>query len=264
MSVARPRAADVLAERTRDARPHELPARLCAVAVDLLPVTGASVSLLYGGGLPLRLGASGAVAARMAEVQATLGDGPGPRAGTTGTPVFASDLDDCRWPVLARQAAEAGVRAVYSIPLGPGAPCLGSLDLYGDAPGTLDAADMPTALLVAGALTAAVLELARDERVFGIDEEEASPFPTGPGRRPRTDGEEAGAGRLSGLVADHDVISRAVGMIMVQLGTGPDGALSRLRAHAVDRDSTALDVAHEVLAHRTRFGRAAGPAPGAS
>ncbi|MFK0172388.1 ANTAR domain-containing protein [Streptomyces sp. NPDC090306] len=236
------RVADLLAEETRGVPPDELPARLCAVAVDLLPVTGASVSLLYGSGLPVRLGASDPAAARLAELQATLGDGPGPRAGTTGAPVFASDLDGSRWPVLARQAAEAGVRAVYSIPLGPDTACLGSLDLYGDTPGALDAGHMPTALLLAGALTAAVLALARGEYAAG-----------GEGPRQAGTPEEKGAAWLDGLVADHDTVFQAVGMIMVQSGAGPDEALSRLRTHAVDRGSTAFDVAREVLAHRVRF-----------
>ncbi len=87
--------------------------------------------------MPVRMGASDAAAARLAEIQATLGDGPSLYAAQAGAPVLASDLTADRaarrWPVFAQQAAEAGVRAVYSVPLGDDAVCVGTLDLYGDA-----------------------------------------------------------------------------------------------------------------------------------
>ncbi|WP_445524675.1 GAF domain-containing protein [Streptomyces cyslabdanicus] len=99
-------------------------------------MTGASVSP-RGDGMPVRMGASDAAAARLAEIQATLGDGPSLYAAQAGAPVLASDLTADRaarrWPVFAQQAAEAGVRAVYSVPLGDDAVCVGTLDLYGDA-----------------------------------------------------------------------------------------------------------------------------------
>ncbi|MGX1092407.1 hypothetical protein RKD47_003088 [Streptomyces albogriseolus] len=60
------RAVGAVAAGLRGAGPAEAPGRLCAVAVDLLPVDGASVSL-RGDSMPLRLAASGDVAARLAE-----------------------------------------------------------------------------------------------------------------------------------------------------------------------------------------------------
>ncbi|KOG30738.1 diguanylate cyclase [Streptomyces resistomycificus] len=230
----RPRAADVIADGVRGAGPAEIPGRLCGVAVTLLPVVGASVSL-RSDGMPVQLSASSEKAAHLSEVQATLGDGPCMYAAEIGAPVLASDLvagrDARRWPVFAREATAAGVRAVYSLPLGNEAVCVGTLDLYRDTPGELSLRDLRTAQLVASVMTTALMALPRGEE-------------NGPG------GEESW---LSGLATDHDEIYQAVGMMMVQLGVGSDEALARLRAHAFVHDRTALEVAHDVVSHRWRF-----------
>ncbi|MFI8889023.1 GAF and ANTAR domain-containing protein [Streptomyces paradoxus] len=230
------RAADVIARGVRGAEPGEVPGRLCEVAVELLPVTGASVSL-RSEGMPVQLSASSAQAAHLAQIQATLGDGPCQSALEDGAPVLACDLtsgrDAGRWPVFAQQATEAGVRAVYAVPLGSGAVCVGTLDLYRDRPGGLTDGQLHVARIVAGVMTVALMALPH-------------------GDEPETpDGEDW----LSGLATDHDEVYRAVGMIMAQLGVGADDALARLRADAFAHGRTALDVARDVIAHRTRFDR---------
>ncbi|WP_405870922.1 GAF and ANTAR domain-containing protein [Streptomyces sp. NBC_00005] len=233
MAVDRLSAVDVIAEGVRDAPPGEMPARLCSVAVKLLPVAGASVSL-HSGGMPVRLGASSAEAARLAEVQATLGDGPCLDASEAGAPVLACDLtagrDARRWPVFAQQATAAGVRAVYSMPLGNEAVTVGTLDLYRTTPGELTARELRLALLVAGAMTLALTALPREE-----------------------DGSRGDDSWLSGLATEHDEVHQAIGMIMAQLGVDADEALARLRGDAFAHSRTALDVAHDVVAHRRRF-----------
>ncbi|MFF7903317.1 GAF and ANTAR domain-containing protein [Streptomyces sp. NPDC088817] len=232
--------ADVIAEGVRGVPAVEIPRRLCAVAVELLPVTGASVSL-RGNGMPVRMGASDPAAARLAEIQATLGDGPSLYAARAGAPVLASDLtagrDARRWPVFAQQAAEAGVRAVYSVPLGDDAVCVGTLDLYGDAPHELSGRELHTARLVAGVMTLALMSLPLD-----ADDEDAE------------DADAAmEASWLSVVAAEQDEVYQAIGMIMAQLGVGADEALALLRAHAFAQGRTALDAAHEVITHRMRF-----------
>jgi GAF domain-containing protein len=232
----RMRAVDVIAEEVRDAEPREIPERLCEVAVELLPVVGASVAL-HSDGMPVRVSASSEQAAFLAEIQATLGDGPCLHAARTGAPVLACDLtsgeDAGRWPVFAQQATAAGVRAVYALPLGNDSVCVGTLDLYRDTPGELTARELRTALLVAGVMTVALMALPRGEE----------------------NGSRGADSWLSGLAADQDEVYQAVGMIMAQLGVGSEEALARLRAHAFARSRTALDVAHDVVAHRTRFER---------
>ncbi|MGI5376846.1 GAF and ANTAR domain-containing protein [Streptomyces sp. CA-251387] len=225
---------DALAEGIRGAGPGEVPARLCDVAVELLPVTGASVSL-HSDGMPVQLGASSAQAAYVTELQATLGDGPCQSAAENGAPVLACDLtagrDVLRWPVFAQQATAAGVRAVYSMPLGSDSVCVGTLDLYRDTPGGLTDRELRTARLMAGMMTVALMALPRAEDAGDLDDERW----------------------LSGLATDHDQVYQAAGMIMAQLGIGTGEALARLRAHAFAHGRMALDVARDVVAHRLRL-----------
>jgi GAF domain-containing protein len=230
------RAADVIARGVRGAEPGEVPGRLCEVAVELLPVVGASVSL-RSEGMPVQLSASSAHAAHLAHIQATLGDGPCQSALEEGAPVLACDLttgrDAGRWPVFAQQATEAGVRAVYAVPLGSDAVCVGTLDLYRDIPGGLTERQLHVARLVAGVMTVALMALPREAEAEWRDEE---PW-------------------LSGLGADHEEVYQAVGMIMAQLGISADDALARLRADAFARGCTAVEAARDVIAHRRRFDR---------
>ncbi|MEV7995765.1 GAF and ANTAR domain-containing protein [Streptomyces sp. NPDC086077] len=230
-------AADAIAEGVRGAEPGEIPRRLCHVAVRLLPVARASVSLCNEG-MPVPLSASDDRAAYLMEVQATLGEGPCLHAARTGAPVIAADLagggDTGRWPVFAQQATALGVRAVYALPLGDDAGCLGTLDLYRDVPGVLSPGELRTAYLVAGVMTVALMSL-----------------PTGDehGNRPPN------GLWLSELATEHDEVYQAIGMVMAQLGVGADEALARLRGHAFARGLTVLDLAHDVVAHRERFER---------
>ncbi|MFZ4161981.1 GAF and ANTAR domain-containing protein [Streptomyces griseoincarnatus] len=225
------RAVGAIAAGLRGAGPAEAPGRLCAVAVDLLPVDGASASL-RGDSMPLQIAASGGRAARLAQLQATLGDGPCHHVLRTGAPVLARDLEDgsCAdcWPVFTQQALGSGVRAVYALPLGSTAVCVGTLDLYRASPGSLTAHQLHVALLVAGVMTVALTDLPYDAR-------------------------DADDGWLSGLAADHDRVHQAVGMIMAQLGVGADEALARLRGDAFAHGLTVLEAALDVVARRRRF-----------
>ncbi|MFE6282717.1 GAF and ANTAR domain-containing protein [Streptomyces sp. NPDC057877] len=221
---------DAIADGVRGAEPAQVPQRLCQVAARVLPVSGASVSLC-GDRMPVPLSASDPRAAYLMEIQATLGDGPCLYAARTGAPVLAPDLtsgpDAHRWPVYAQQATEAGVRAVYALPLGTGSRCLGTLDLYRDVPGELGVRELHTAQVVAKVMTVALTELP-------LREENGGPW-------------------LGELAADHDEVYQATGMIMAQLGVGADEALARLRAHAFARGSTVATAAHDVVTNRRRF-----------
>ncbi|MGW2716029.1 GAF and ANTAR domain-containing protein [Streptomyces sp. NPDC001492] len=233
MAVDAVRAIDMIAEVVRDARPGEAPARLCTVAEKLLPVVGASVSL-RSSGMPIRLAASNSLAAYLAEVQTTLGDGPWLHAYLIGAPVLACDLtggrDMRRWPLFARQAAAVGVRAVYSMPLGTDdGLTVGTLDLYRDSPGDLTEDELRRAQLVAAVMTLALTTLPREENGGG---------------------EEAW---LGGLAAQHDEVYQAIGMVMAQLGVAAEEASARLRGRAFAQGRTVLEVAHDVISHRERL-----------
>ncbi|MFE9448890.1 GAF and ANTAR domain-containing protein [Streptomyces sp. NPDC006739] len=228
------RVAEAIAERLRGAALHEVPDRLCGLAVELLPVCGASVSLLSEG-LSVPVGASDEAAAGMAEMQTSLGDGPWQRAAEHARPVLAGDLtagrDVLRWPVYAEQATAAGIRATYSLPLGNETVCLGTFDLYSATPGPLSAHDLRVARLVAGVLTVALSSLpcAQEDTI------------------------DPASSWLSGLTSEHDQIHQAVGMIMAQLGVTAEEALARLRGHAFSHGRTALETAHDVVRHRERL-----------
>lgn len=221
------RKTEVTAERVRDTRPGDIPALLCDVAVELLPVSGASVSL-RADGVPIPLTSTDDRAAQLAEIQATLGDGPCQTAGVSGTSVLASDLtsgrDARRWPVFAQEATAVGIHAVYALPLGSDRVCVGTLDLYRDTAGPLTPGELQTAGCVARIVTVSLMDLSRKAR-------------------------------LGGLIADHDEIHQATGMIMAQLGIGANEALARLRAYAFAHGRTALAVAREVVRRRKRLDR---------
>ncbi|MGV9449918.1 GAF and ANTAR domain-containing protein [Streptomyces sp. NPDC003635] len=214
--------------------PGEIPRRLCAVAVELLPVTGASVSL-HDDDMPVQLCASDARAAYATDIQATLGDGPCQSAARSRRPVLACDLtegrDAERWPVFAEEAAEIGVRATYSLPLGDDVVCVGTLDLYRDTPGELTADELRTARALAGALTIALAELTHGAGDAALDQ----------------------TGWLGGLATEQDTVYQAIGMIMAQLGVGAHEALALLRARAFAQSRTAAEVARDVVEHRLRI-----------
>ncbi|MFD6291293.1 GAF and ANTAR domain-containing protein [Streptomyces sp. NPDC060205] len=218
---------------------QRVPELLCAACVDLLPVTGASISITGSRTARALWCASDDTAARLAEAQYTLGDGPCQSALDRAAPVLAPDLtqgpDARRWPVFAHQAVELGVRAVFSLPLGAGALAIGTLDLYRDTVGALSPRDLRIALLARDAVTFAVLNLEAASDGF-------------------VSADEAGvASWVDAAEADHVEVHQAVGMVMVQIGVDPEQALDRLRAHAFSEGRTVTEVAQEILARTLRF-----------
>ncbi|WNI14289.1 GAF and ANTAR domain-containing protein [Actinacidiphila sp. ITFR-21] len=218
---------------------RSVPARLCQACVDLLDVTGASVSLSGGPGLRTLWWSSDPVAAELAEVQYTLGDGPCQSALGLVAPVLAGDLaqgvDARRWPLFAQRAVELGVRAVFSLPLGSAAVATGTLDLYRREQGPLSARDKAFAFPAADAITFALIRIHSDAAAqAGSDEEELASW-------------------LEGAESDHEEVHYATGMLMVQLGVDPHHALARLRAYAFAQGRTVTEVARDVIALKLSF-----------
>jgi hypothetical protein len=176
--------------------------------------------------------ASELVASELEELTMTLGEGPGVDA-FAGGPVLVADLTapDCvaRWPVFAPAATQAGVHAVFALPLQVGAIRLGVLDLYRARPGDLDREQLADALVLADTACALLLDAAQPDR------------PSPDGRWP----EQAGL--------RHPEVHQATGMITVQLGVTAAVALIRLRAYAYAHDRRLRDVAGDVVARRLRF-----------
>ncbi|MBT2478847.1 ANTAR domain-containing protein [Streptomyces sp. ISL-94] len=205
-------------------------AGLCRPCVDLLDITGVSVSLSGGDDVRALWWSSDETAGRLAEAQYTLGDGPSHSAMELMAPVLAADLtsgtDALRWPVFAQQAVELGVRAVFSLPLSPaGILAMGTLDLYRRDPGPLSESDRALAFPAADAITDAFLALGN--------------LPGGePGRW------------LDAAENGHEEVHQATGMLMVFLELDPQQALARLRAHAFARGQSVTEAARDVIAGR--------------
>jgi hypothetical protein len=172
-------------------------------------------------------------AARIEQLQLTLGEGPGVDAYKDGRPVLIDDLAEAatRWVNFAPAAQELGVRAVYAFPLQLGAARFGVLSMYaGDSDPPVDGklGDLTT---LAALVTDAVLAMQS-----GVGGEELS-------------------WSLSNAAEHRAVVGQATGMILMQLDCSAFDALARLRAKAF-ADGVAVDeVARMVVERELRFER---------
>ncbi|TNC21828.1 ANTAR domain-containing protein [Amycolatopsis alkalitolerans] len=210
------------------------PAHACLACVDALAVSGAALVLAsdYGTTEPVYLTGAGAKA--LAELQTTLGEGPGIDAIASGTPVMAGDLGSVaaagRWPVFAPEAARRGTKSIYSVPLALGALRIGALDLYRDDPGEPDREELMDAVVYAD--TALLLVL---DDLGGIPTPSEAPEHAG---RP---------------VLWQAEVHQAAGIVSVQLGVPVLDALVRLRAHAFGTGDPLSEVARAVVERRLRL-----------
>jgi diguanylate cyclase (GGDEF)-like protein len=106
--------------------------------VDIMPVTGAGVTLISETLDPQYVAASSPSALRFEKLQTELGEGPCLAAYHTGEAVTVPDLnDEPRFPTFAPRALTAGLTAVFTFPLRHDDLLLGALDLYRDTAGPL-------------------------------------------------------------------------------------------------------------------------------
>jgi diguanylate cyclase (GGDEF)-like protein len=106
--------------------------------VDIMPVTGAGVTLISAGLQPRYVAASNRSTLRFEKLQTELGDGPCLAAYHSGKAIAAADLSrESRFPRFSPRALEAGLAAVFTFPLHHDDLQLGALDLYRDTPGPL-------------------------------------------------------------------------------------------------------------------------------
>jgi diguanylate cyclase (GGDEF)-like protein len=118
--------------------------------VDILPVTGAGVTLISSTMSPHDVAASDPAALRFEKLQTELGEGPCLSAYQSGVAVAVPDLRDPHpFTAFGPRAIEAGLAAVFTFPLRHKAGRLGALDLYRATPGRLSKADMKAAQTLA-------------------------------------------------------------------------------------------------------------------
>lgn len=207
----------------------EAAARVCGACVELLPVDGASMSVMLGSGHRHSLYASDAVMERVEDLQFSLGEGPCFEAFQTGDPVLVPDLahtGGLSWPMFAAQMS-ADVGAIFAFPLRRGAVRLGAIDLYRRAPGWLSDAELSTALQLTDIATSALLAASV----------------TGP------DGEISDAWVME-LTRARAAVHQATGMIIAELGIPAEQALARLRGYAFAAGRLLDDVAADLVARR--------------
>jgi len=133
--------------------------------VDVLPITGAGITLIAPGLAPRYIAASNEAALRFERLQSELGEGPCLTAFETGEPVSIPDLpDDDRFPTFGPAAVTAGMAAVFTFPMRHGDGRLGALDLYRDTTGPLSAKAQTAAQTLADVAAAYLLNAqAREE-----------------------------------------------------------------------------------------------------
>jgi transcriptional regulator with GAF, ATPase, and Fis domain len=225
------RALLAIARDLRDDR--VLAEQICLACVAGLDVDGAAISVLTTSTMRETLWASDATAELLEDLQFSLGEGACIEAAVTARPVLVPDLSDpaetSRWPIYAAAVVEqAGVGAVFALPLQWGAITVGVLDLYRRAPGSLSEEQSRDALSAADAATLMLLGLRTDP------------------------GEDLAWDRSWSNRAE---IHQATGMVVAQLEISATDAFARLRAYAFAEQRQLGDVARDVVARRLHFSK---------
>ena len=200
--------------------------RLCHAAASQLELSGSAVNLMSSDGPDGVVASSDARARELAELEFTVGEGPGIEAFMVRRPVLVPDLrrlSEDRWPGYTSAALDADLAAVFAFPLHIGAVGFGVLELYADEPGTLDPDQSATATTYAQIGTETLLD----------------------GEATTDDGRLVPS--LATALDYRGEIAQAQGMVMVDLGIGISEALVRLRSHAFAHDEPLISVARKII-----------------
>lgn len=205
---------------------------LCSPFVELLPISGASISVFDEAGHQSTICASDPMAARLEELQFSLGEGPHWTTLRTGAPTLAPDLKGTRhdeWPIFSAAIVDLQVGALFAFPLSMGAVIVGVVDLYRVTRGPLTPGAMSTALSLAGTVAGPAARSA----VRSAEDEAPTAAISAPEMR--------------------RVVHQATGMLLVQLDTTATNAFFRLKAHAFATNRALEDVADDVVMRRIDF-----------
>lgn len=211
--------------------------RLCRACVRLLDVDGAAISLIHDGATRGTFGSSGSTSRTLDELQFTFGEGPCLDAVRTGAPVLSPDVaggDGLRWPAFSRAAADAGVGAVFALPVRVARSAVGALDLFCTRPGDLSDGGLGGGLWAAELAALPLLDL-----MTGDTDWDAA-------------GQAADAAEQLATLERVEVY-QATGMIIAQLDVDAAEALVRLRAYAFATGVTASEAAWAVVRRQVSF-----------
>jgi hypothetical protein len=208
--------------------PELVPMALSQACVEVLPITGAGISLTDEIRVPL--GASDPVAARAERLQITLGQGPCLTAAVAGEPLIA-DLSTiaARWPMFHREfATQTPYQSVVSVPLlaRDGITGLGALDMY--LPMAEAAPDFFLSKITV-AIAAPISSVLFDYQGIRANPNALPPWLN------------------NASVTDRMHVWVAVGILIEYAGISNDDALAALRAHAFAHHSTLDDTAEQLM-----------------
>lgn len=203
-------------------------ARVIRACVDVLPVDGASISVMSGPRERETLYASDEIAAQIEDVQFSLGEGPCFEAFATRRPVLVPDLPQASiaaWPVFATAVRDLPIGAIFAFPLQAGAIGIGAVDLYRRRPGWLSGDEIAIALEVIDLVTAVLLGLLLGE-VGDTDD-------------------------LRGVLSPgREQVHQATGMLIAAFGISAEEALARLRGYAFVMDRSLDEVAKDIVSRK--------------
>lgn len=201
--------------------------KVCAVALRVVPASGAGLSLVGGPQGQGSLAAwSGRNARRLEELQFSFGEGPCIEAVEVRRPALEPHLathGSRRWPIYAPAACELGARAVFAVPLQVGAARLGVLDIYRDRAGSLTDRALRDVFMLAEVALGFLLDSQRSA--------DATSFEQG----------------MDDVVAHRVVVYQAQGKVMAELGIGLPEALALMKAHAFSSGRLLPDVARDIV-----------------
>ena len=219
----------VVLARLRD---DELPRlELARPFVDVLPVTGTSVSTIGDLLGTETVAASAAQSARLDELQFDLGEGPCWDALRLERPVLEPDMRSPRadWPSFS-EAIKDDIGALFAFPMLIGPLKIGAVDMYTTEPGILTRVHVRQATALADQVARILLHQAVSALANETEEAEVTPF----SRR---------------------IIHQATGMVLAQLGLTAEDARLVIQSHAFATGRTMMAVSQDLLDGRLDFSR---------
>lgn len=197
--------------------------------LNVVRVTGASISTMGGLLAPETVSATDAQIARVDELQFDLGEGPCWDALASGRPVLEPDLRGAPtrvWSAFSRALAQEPVAALFAFPMTVGPFRIGAVDLYDVRARDLGDDDVARLEDFAGVLGRRVLRRALQNADLG--DEDIPPH----SRR---------------------VIHQATGFVIAQLGVPAEEAELLIRASAFAEGRPMREIAEELVSRRRRF-----------
>lgn len=217
----------IYVSKLRGASPESLLSRVCELAVEEIPVDGASIGLQVSGIPEGPIAASGPWAREFASAEFALGEGPTFRVAETSEHVEASSWDAIEfhnWPQFARIARAMGVAAVFCFPLRIGRARLGSMSFLRSQPIELD----DDAYLGCVALS----DIATHALVYvqaGLPDSQLEPL-------------------LQAQEVDRLRVHQATGMVAGMLDCSIEDALAHMRARAFVEEITIYELSSRIIA----------------